>query len=69
MQEKHWKLTPHAAAVTRLSVAGPLGGHFGAGCCFQVIYFNPNIFFVPPSETRVEAGLETIRLMRTLKNA
>jgi hypothetical protein len=38
-------------------------------CCFQVIYFNPNIFFVPPSETRRDAGVETIRLMRALNNA
>jgi hypothetical protein len=38
-------------------------------CCFQIIYFNPNIFFVPPSETSLKAGLETIRLMRATNNA
>jgi len=30
-------------------------------CCFQVIYFISNIFFVPPSETVSKAGVETNR--------
>src|SRR5207248_8074723 len=44
-----------------------LSGHFAAKCCFQVIYFNPNIFFVPPSETCLEAGVETSRSIRATK--
>ena len=46
-----------------------LPDHFAAMCCFPVIYFISNIFFVPPSETSLEAGLETIRLMRATNNA
>ena len=49
-------LVGNPAALTRLSAASPPPGHFAARCCFQVIYFNSNIFFVPPSETSLEAG-------------
>jgi hypothetical protein len=46
-----------------------LCAHFAAKCCLRVIYFNPNIFFVPRSETSLEAGCRTIRLMPATNNA
>jgi hypothetical protein len=38
-----------------------LPDHFAGKRCFPVIYFISDIFFVPPSETSLEAGIETNR--------
>jgi hypothetical protein len=43
--------------------------HFRDKCCFQVIYFVPNFSFLDPIETRLAAGVETIRLRDAVKIA
>jgi hypothetical protein len=48
-------------------VAACLRGYFAAMCCFPVIYFISNIFFVPLSETSLDAGVETGRSVRATK--
>src|SRR6266700_6963293 len=37
-------------------------------CCFQVIYFNPNISFPPSIEVRLGPVVETTRLIPAVKN-
>jgi lipoprotein-anchoring transpeptidase ErfK/SrfK len=42
---------------------------FPGECCFQVIYFNPNISFPPLIAMRLAPGVETTRSRHAVKNA
>jgi hypothetical protein len=42
---------------------------FTDGCCFQVIYFNSNISFLPPAEVSAKASVETGWITHTVKDA
>ena len=57
---------PGHAIVSRVAALWRISS---AECCFQVIYFNSNISFVPLIETRLRPGVETIRLRHAVKNA
>src|SRR5262249_15974210 len=50
---------PESVALVRL---------FAGECCFQVIYFVSNIFFISRSPNGPASRVETIRLTRTTNN-